>query len=379
MTRIGLVHVKYHQRGGEDVHVEGLRRLYSEMGLGVADLPLSSVPLWRKAARSLTEGSERDWDEWVSLENPDLLHLHNIHPDLGPAFLRWLHKRKIPAMATIHNHRFYCTNGLALYGSKPCKACLHSSVTWRPLIKNCNGSYSRSVYHALALTQIRQAKLLEKSVKVFLAPTPYMADEMVRAGFSRDKILVFPHFVETPDATSEKEKDIDVIYAGRLSEEKGIRALAATARLLPHLRFSFVGDGPLQSFLEEERERARNITVHPKCSREELHRLVARARVACAPSLCEESFSLFSVESIIQGLNLVVANNDSMAWLTRPPFTGIPAEVRAPRALASALEVALAKAQSAPPQEIRQYFSPEKYKKTLATILRDKFGSGASA
>jgi glycosyltransferase involved in cell wall biosynthesis len=185
--------------------------------------------------------------------------------------------------------------------------------------------------------------------------------------------------VEIPDATSGKEKDIDVIYAGRLSEEKGVKALAAAARLLPHLRFSFVGDGPLQSFLEEERKQARNITVHPKCSREELHRLVARARVACAPSLCEESFSLFSVESIIQGLNLVVANNDSMAWLTRPPFTGIPAEVRAPRALASALEVALAKAQSAPLQEIRQYFSPEKYKKTLATILRDKFGSEASA
>lgn len=374
--KLGLVHVPYRFVGGEDQHVAVLRQTYRAIGLEPVDLPEEgdSMPLLLSATRSLTFGRPVDWDSVMERNSIGFLHLNNIHAALGPAFLRWIISRRIPTVMTVHNHRFYCTNGLALFGSDVCKACRPKPSLLRPIIWNCNASLPKSIYHAAALKEIRSSDLLRQAVRIFLAPSPYIARELQIAGVSPSQIRIFPHAVDLSDIQSPGAIPApDVVFVGRLSHEKGVMHLVAAARKLPNVTFAIVGEGPLERELRDSIKDSSNVSYYGKMERPAALAVMRSAKVACVPSVCHESFSLVAAEALSFGLHLVVPDTQSFLHYGEKPVNAITAIVTNPESLAYSLTTALELPKRRPEETaaIRDRFSIQGFQTRLRQIVAE--------
>jgi glycosyltransferase involved in cell wall biosynthesis len=348
--KVLIVHVPYEHRGGEDVHVDALAQGYQRLGV----TPLL-YPENRAAPRGLLGPSlaslapvptvptalERVW----TVERPAYIHLHNVFPVLGPRFFRWAIDRGVPLVMTVHNHRFFCTNGLALRDKQICKDCFTSKVAWRPVLHNCNGSWKKSIYHSLALTELRLGDLYSRAIQRFVAPSPYLQAELVKLGIPRERVIHILNPVfraeDAPAPARGKGDTYDVIYAGRLSEEKGINELIAAIRLLPDVRFLIVGDGPERPLVEAAVREVRNLTFLGAMAHEQVLDLIGQSRIAVLPSICNETLSTFALEAFFEGKRCVVPALDSTSWLASGDFPGHLARAGDHNDLARAIREAL--------------------------------------
>ncbi len=374
--RVGVVHVPYRFVGGEDLYVQMLRARYEALGMKVTNIPAADSPsdLLLSAARSLTVGRVSEWDSIYKSNSIDFIHVNNIHAALGPAFLRWIINRNIPAVMTVHNHRFYCTNGLALYGNEACKACRPKPSLLRPILKNCNSSLPKSIYHSTAMMEIRRSDLLRKAIALFLAPSPYIARELQIAGVPLERIRIFPHAVKLDQiSTPPKITPPDVVFVGRISPEKGVMHLVSAARLLPEVTFAIVGEGPLEQELRKAIAKSPNIRFYGKMERPDSLALMKSAKVACVPSVCHESFSLVAAEALSFGLHLVVPDTHSFIHYRETPVNAVTAIVTNPESLAYSISTAL----ELPPRTesettaLRNRFSVQKFQDRLRQIVNE--------
>lgn len=369
--KVGIVHVPYRIRGGEDVHVAQLIATYQALGYGVVDF-VKQLPARSElsaAASSLGAGNASRWNEILQSSQIDFLHVHNIHPTLGPAFLRWISRRQVPALFTIHNHRFYCTNGLALLNGQVCKDCLASVSLWRPIVRNCNSSLAKSAYHSIALSEIRRENLLESAARCFFAPSPYIARELEKSGIGAAKIRLLPPGVDVSSAAQARGSDI--FFAARLSEEKGVRCLLNVIPLLPELSFAISGEGPLEAEVKTAADKHRNLRFLGKISRPELLGEMKASRVACVPSICHESYSLLAAEALSLGLQVVMADSESLEHFQ--PFQAISVNVRDPARLAAALKEAMGRPARSPAETeaLRDSLSLARFQERLGKELRE--------
>ena len=346
-TSIVIAHVPYETRGGEDIHVELLVDAYRRIGMTPILFPINRKPpgnrLWEPAKSLSPTASMPEFEQLWTNSSASYVHLHNIYPILGPRFLRHLASRKIPVVMTVHNHRFYCTNGLALRDGKICKDCKASSIAWRAVTRNCNDDIKKSTYYAAAITESRVSGLLEKAVTRFIAPSPYIKGELTSLGIAADKISVIlnPIAGHFPAPSSSIELSCDVFYAGRLSQEKGISQLLAAAERLPELRIGIAGAGPLEKDVRAAAMRLKNINYFGALSHEEVLRTIERAKVTVLPSICNEILPTFVLESLALGKRVIVPDLDSTRWLANAEYGALLSKAGDAENLASIIRKAV--------------------------------------
>ena len=90
------------------------------------------------------------------------------------------------------------------------------------------------------------ARRLVRSARAVVCASRALAEDARSLG-ARD-VRVIPSAVAIPEALAEPDDPPHLLYAGRLSEEKGVRELAEAARGLPLV---VVGDGPLRSLFPD--------------------------------------------------------------------------------------------------------------------------------
>jgi len=172
----------------------------------------------------------------------------------------------------------------------------------------------------LARTILRRARLA-------ICASTALAEAARSLGARR--IEVIPSGVDLPAEVGEEAEPPGALYAGRLSEEKGIRELAEAARDLPLV---VAGDGPLRSLLPQ----ALGFVPH-----DELGRLYERAAVVACPSR-REGFGVACAEAMAYGRPVVASAVGGLLDLVADGETGLLVPPRDARALRAALERLLA-------------------------------------
>lgn len=316
------------QRGGEDVHVETLQKIYESLGHKVLRFPRDASFIGENSLSILrglaSEELPKELRIGLDSEENAIVHIHNIHPVPGVALLKYLMQSKHRVWMTVHNHRMYCANGLARYDGKECYECRESISASRPLIKNCNQDRKRSAYYGMAVAKIRNENLWAKAIDDFIVPSEYIADEVSAVGIPRAKIHIIPHSVTVPSAilevddSSEMSKDparkaADFVYFGRLSEEKGIKEIVEIAEHFPNYRFRVIGDGPLANFLQSKS--LENLEFLRGLGRDSALKAARNCRFALSLSTCNESFSMWPVEAALLGIPSLVSDLPYSEWM----------------------------------------------------------------
>jgi glycosyltransferase involved in cell wall biosynthesis len=173
----------------------------------------------------------------------------------------------------------------------------------------------------------RHAPLLARRVlrgaRVVIAASTALAD-LARLLGAHD-VRVIPSGVELPAEVGHEAEPPEVLYAGRLSAEKGVLELVEAAR---GLTLVVAGDGPLRSRVPE----ARGFVAH-----DELQGLYARAAVVACPSR-REGFGMACLEAMAHGRPVVATGVGGLRDLVVDGETGLVVPPRDPVALRRALE-----------------------------------------
>jgi len=138
-------------------------------------------------------------------------------------------------------------------------------------------------------------------------------------------VRVIPSGVEVPEAVADPDEPPHVLYAGRLSAEKGVLELVEAARGLPLV---VAGDGPLR----EQVPGALGFVPH-----DELLRLYERAAVVVCPSR-REGFGIVCAEAMAHGRPVVASAVGGLRDLVVDGETGLLVPAGDPSALRAALE-----------------------------------------
>ena len=169
---------------------------------------------------------------------------------------------------------------------------------------------------ALARRVLRRARLV-------IAPSTALADEAHRLGAS--EVRTIPSGVDLPAQVGTEAEPPEILYAGRLSPEKGVRELVAAADGHPLV---VAGDGPLRA----EVPGALGFVPH-----DELERLFERAAVVACPSH-REGFGVVCAEAMAHGRPVVAGDVGGLRDLVVHEETGLLVPPRDVAALREALE-----------------------------------------
>jgi glycosyltransferase involved in cell wall biosynthesis len=173
----------------------------------------------------------------------------------------------------------------------------------------------------------RLARGVLRDARLVIAASSDLADRARQLGAER--VRVIPSGVEIPAVVGPEAEPPEVLYAGRLSPEKGVLELvAATAGM----NLVAAGDGPLRSRVPT----ARGFVPH-----DELQHLYARAAVVACPSR-REGFGVACLEAMAHGKPVVATGVGGLRDLVVDGETGLVVPPRDPKALREALRRLLA-------------------------------------
>lgn len=349
--KVLVLHNRYQLAGGEDAVVRAEVALLSGRGHAVRLLEVSNDGIAGPASRLRAAGravwsfaSEREVARALADDPPDVAHVHNFFPLLSPSVYRACRRAGVAVVQTLHNYRLLCPGALLFRDGAPCQDCLGRAVPWPAVLHGCyRGSRPATAPVAAMLGIHRALRTWSERVDVFVAPSRFVRDRFVEAGFPADRIEVKPHFVGG-DPVAGDGRGGYALAVGRISEEKGLRTLLAAWALLggdPPLRI--VGEGPLLDELRRASAALPNVEWLGAQPPAEVRRLMQGAALLVAPSLCYETFAMVVIEAFAAGLPVVAAGHGALAELVTPGRTGAHFAPGSAAGLAGAVAALLAR------------------------------------
>jgi glycosyltransferase involved in cell wall biosynthesis len=218
----------------------------------------------------------------------------------------------------------------------------------------------------LARRAPRLARGVLRDARLVIAASTDLA-ERARALGARE-VRVIPSGVDIPAEPGVEAEPPEVLYAGRLSAEKGVLELVEAAR---GLTLRVAGDGPLRARVPG----ALGFVPH-----DELDRLYDRAAVVVCPSR-REGFGVTCLEAMAHGRPVVATGVGGLRDLVIDGETGVVVPARDPAALRAALERLLGDPQlrlrlgEAGRERARAHFSWEKVTHSTVQTYAEAVGT----
>jgi glycosyltransferase involved in cell wall biosynthesis len=346
-----LVHNRYLQRGGEDAVFESEGRLLESLGHRVVRYEADNRSLADMGALQLGLRTVWSFDTHRELTRLardvrlDVAHVHNTLPLLSPATHHALGAAGVAVVQTLHNYRLFCAPGTLLREGRPCHDCLGRTPPWPGVVHACyRDSRAATAAVAAMLTAHRLLDTWER-VDAFIALSEFAKKLFTAAGLPAERIQVKANFV-APDPGAGQHAEDFVLYAGRLSPEKGIRTLLEAWRLVtleesargdaeerplpagaepaggPPPRLVVVGDGPLETEVAAAAAQLPGLSWLGRQSHARVLSLMGQARALVFPSLWYEMFPLVIAEAYARGLPVIGSRIGSTAELIEEGVTG---------------------------------------------------------
>ncbi|HZB01663.1 MAG TPA: glycosyltransferase [Actinomycetota bacterium] len=316
--RVLIAHSFYRVPGGEDRYV----RQQFELLSGHHDVEMverhndALEPELSTAVRmAFSPAAIQEIEDQIDAFRPDVIHLHNPYPSLGPAVHVAAARRGVPLVQTVHNLRLRCPNGLMFTEGRSCRRCERGNYV-NAAVHRCFPSRRQAGAYAGALWLHRFLLKLERNVAAFVAPSVFMAARLREWGFPEARISTIRNFVPSVAAAPSNVGDFGV-YVGRLSGEKGLPVLLEALALAGDPPFRIIGDGPLLEDLKTAGARLglRRTEFVGRVEAPDAHRAVAGCRFLVMPSLCEENAPLAALEALAAGRPVLVSGRGGLPEL----------------------------------------------------------------
>jgi glycosyltransferase involved in cell wall biosynthesis len=329
-VRILILHNAYAVRGGEDVVVDNEARALRARGHDVHTLIRDSAELHESPLRGAVEtlltahnpAAARELVSKLRALRPDVVHVHNLFPRWGLSALRTLLEHAVPTVQTLHNFRWLCAPATLLRDGADCRLCVRGNFTSAVRYACLHDRRVVSAAYATALSLNRVSRLAERAVGRFVCVSSFVRQVYADAGFAPGKLVIKGHFVDSAPG-AEGSGDGSVLYAGRMSPEKGLSVLLRALCSLPEVTLKVAGEGPERAGLEAGLGPAQTrVRFLGRLSREQLRAELRRSSVCVVPSIGSETFGLTVLEAMACGRPVVATDAGGLPELVRDGVNG---------------------------------------------------------
>ncbi len=262
----------------------------------LVDLKKAANYLWNVEAK-------RSFARMLDEVKPEVVHLHNIYHHLSTSILPEIRKRNIPCVQTLHDYKLAAPNyGMFDHGA-PCERSKGGKY-YNVILHRClSPKLLANILAAVEMYFTKSRQAYESTVSLFLCPSRFMKEKMEDWGEPVGKL----RYVPNPGELASEPATLGggyLLYAGRLSPEKGLRSFLEAAVMIPELPVKIAGRGPeeesLRAFVASKG--AHHIEFLGFQSPDVLTRLRRRAEALVLPTLSYENASTVILEALGDGV-----------------------------------------------------------------------------
>src|SRR5579871_4980677 len=198
--RVLVVYNRYrHHVHGEEVAVNETTNLLRRAGIDVSTFIRSSERLPQARLGKLAAGlagvynpvTRRQLAAQIRNERPDIVHTHNLYPWISPSAVVAARRARVPVVMTVHHYGLTCPVLTHFRAGKPCEDCV-TQGEWTCIRHNCRQSRLESAAYALRAYVARHRRWFLDGVAIFIALSTFAKEQLRRAGFPVDRIVVRP-------------------------------------------------------------------------------------------------------------------------------------------------------------------------------------------
>ncbi|GFO60316.1 glycosyl transferase [Geomonas silvestris] len=254
---------------------------------------------------------------------PDLLHAHNIYGRLTTSTIDCAAERGIPVVMTLHDNKLVCPSYLMLRHGEVCERCKEGRF-YHCLLSRCHkGSLLPSLINTAEAYFNRVLRKYDK-VQRFLCPSRFLLEQHASSGIPRSKLVYLPNSLKVRNLTPCFEPGSYVLYAGRLSPEKGIIPLLEAVRGTS-VSLKIAGDGPLKERILALLSGGAfpNVDLLGYRTGKELQDLFRGASFLVVPSQCYENAPMAILEAFSLGKPVIGCNLGGIPELVAQDETGL--------------------------------------------------------
>ena len=325
--RVLIVHNFYGSANpsGENFAVLAESKLLKEQGHEVVEFFVSSDDLSKNPViASLHGGLSTPWNPFsaqrlkrlINATDPDLIHVHNTFPVISPSIFSGINRSK-PIILTLHNYRLVCPAAIPMRSGKVCTLCIDKKSVIPSLKHGCYRN-SRIATTPLAMNVSLHRKLdtWNKHISSFIVATSFQKNTIADAGIDKQRVHVKPYFLDNSSKPLNwNDRQEQIVYAGRLTEEKGVDLLIKAWELwgekAPHL--VIIGSGELETTLQAEVVKKNlNIRFLGNCSHEETQMEIGKSKLIIVPSRWYEVFGIVLIEAFSTATPALVSSLGSL-------------------------------------------------------------------
>lgn len=247
--------------------------------------------------------------ELVKISKPDIAHLHIFQHQLSPSIIKEIKKNGTYIINTVHDLKVICPNYKMINADEICEKCKGDKFINCLKNKCIKGSTANSLLNTIEAYIHRMLKSYDY-VDKFICPSQFYRDKFIEFGIPKDKVVYIPNFVDTSKIDPNYSFEDYFVYFGRLSEEKGIKTLIESMKMVKDSKLVIVGDGPLKEELRlnVKNNNITNIEFVGFKTGIELENIVKNSKFVVIPSEWYENAPMSIIEAMSYGKPVIGAN-----------------------------------------------------------------------
>jgi|GEM_PF-107132 len=276
--------------------------------------------LWRLPRLFWSFKARRLVRKLIADRRPDLVHIHNIYHQISPSILPIFKQAGIPVVMTVHDFKLITpTYALRADGA---------------VLRHKNSRLANFILK-LEFAWQQWLDIYRRNIDLYIAPSNFVKNKLIEAGFEASKIIVIGHFL-TPEfaangraaAKQPAQADRYLLAYGRLDESKGFDDLIkAYAEInIAGLKLKIAGSGPEQKNLEKligDLQLAGRVELLGQKTRIEIIDLIGGSKAVVNCSKVHETFGLTVLEAMALGKPILASKVGAIPELIKDGDNGL--------------------------------------------------------
>jgi glycosyltransferase involved in cell wall biosynthesis len=276
------------------IKIEGVKSYFTKSYLQQSKIKMPINRIFNFHAYKITE-------KIIKEEKPDIAHFYNTSL-ISPSPIIACLKHKIPVIKTFNDYEHVCPDSSKTRFGKFCEKEMGLLYCLSCDRKNTSPSLPIILYYNTIIKKV-ELSIFKKAHCVSICKIIQRA--LLQSGINSELIY---QSIDLPEKIPELKFTKNILYAGRLSKEKGvnylIKAMVIVKQNVPEAKLLIAGDGKEKEKLEKivkNFELENNVKFLGWLSKEQLKKLYKDVDFIVLPSIWQEPFGLTGLEAMSYG------------------------------------------------------------------------------